>query len=661
MTRHPKLHPMRAWWLVILLQGTAAIFTSAAVPDFALLLQQSEQVETTAPDQSLALAQQARDAAITELDQLRADARIAHLQRALTNYPVAIELSTRGLQRAKELGNLELQARFHYVLGRAAWNLGDYTSSSEDYVAAIKAAEAVNSPPLVFDTHIGFTSLFVDLKQPAQALFHLQQARLIAERLGDKVRLGDWHKVSGNNALAQRNYDLARQEQEISLRLHREAGSDRGIADALQNIGFVIEQQGDLTTALTYTRDSIVSYRKLRLPRQLVNALRQSGRLLVKLGRIDEGLADLDQSLKMSQELKLRSATVSAFRELARAYEAKGDFKAAYDWQRKLVTENEAVLSERARHQLLFLSGRYQAERRQHEIDLLRRDQTAKAAELTHVRSQRIGLIALLALGLVTLAALIRSQRIKRRAEQRVLAEATAARLAAEETDAFKTKLVSMVSHDIRGPIGNILSMGEELRADPATPPDDTRVQVIVHESRHVLGLAQDLLDAAALETGRLQLQSSPVDLADIARTALDRVSLIAGAKGQRLDFQPPPAGSALVNGDATRLTQATTNLLSNAIKYSPRNTTVRLSVTRQQDRVGLAVQDEGPGIPPESIPQLFRPFSRLATRPTGGESSHGLGLAITHDLIRLHGGEVLVDSAIGRGSTFTISLPALA
>lgn len=649
---------LSAWCLAVILCGTSAL-AAVSTPSPAALLQQSESLETTAPEKSLALAQQAREASGTELDRLRADARIAHLQRALTNYPAAIDLATRGLQRARELGDLELQARFHYVLGRAAWNLGDYPSSTEDYVAAIKAAEAANSPLVAFDAHLGFTSLFVDLKQPAQALFHIEQARAIAERLQDKIRLGDLHKVSGNNALAQRNYDLARQEQELSLRLHREAGSERGVADAYQNLGYVIEQQGDLATALSQTRESIALYQKLGLPRQLINAQRQQGRLLVKLGRVDEGIAELEQVLKMSQDLKLRSAIVSAYRELARAHEARGDLKAAYGWQQKLMAENEAVLSERARNQLLFLSSRYQTERRQHEIDLLRRDQLAKDAELAYVRDQRIGLIALLGLGAVALAALISRQRIKRRAAQRVLAEATAARQAAEHADALKTRLVGMVSHDIRGPIGNILAMGEELRDDPAAPRGDTRVQVIVHEARHVLGLAGDLLDSAALEAGRLQLQSAPVDLAQVAQTALDRVALRAEAKGQTLRLLPPAGPDSVIQGDRDRLIQATTNLVSNAVKYSPRHSTIQLSVARRPGRVCLAVQDEGPGIPPESVPLLFRPFSRLPSQATGGESSHGLGLSIAHELVRLHGGEILVEPAPTRGSIFTISLPS--
>jgi signal transduction histidine kinase len=112
------------------------------------------------------------------------------------------------------------------------------------------------------------------------------------------------------------------------------------------------------------------------------------------------------------------------------------------------------------------------------------------------------------------------------------------------------------------------------------------------------------------------------------------------------------------VSGDPSRLTQVTRNLVGNAVKYSPRGATVRVGVERKDGAVLLRVSDEGPGISEENIPQLFLPFSRLAVTPTGGESSHGLGLSIAHDLVKLHGGTIRVESKPGAGATFIVEFP---
>ncbi len=627
----------------------------------AALLALSVTVEAFDMARARLAAQQARDSATNPRDEMLADARLATVLRRQGDYTTAFNLLRSALDRATTLRDAVARIPVLYAYAQISWSLSDYPTSMESYQELLQLAEKQGDRYHEGRSHLGLGVLYSENQEKPRARAEAESALRIFTETGDEESQADALNNLGNNLRSTGEFDRAGDAHERALAIRTKLGHRRAMADSLVNLGEVARVRGDFAAALDYTRRAFALYEKLGMKRYLANTHIQFAQILRATHRLDETLATLNTGFVYAEQLNSSTILANYHREFAAVHEARGDFRASLDSQRKFTAATTAAMGEKSRQRIDFLQVRFDSERRQHELDVLRRDHAAKELELTHVRNQRIGLVILLCLGIATLAALIRSQRIKRRAEQRVLAEATAARHTAEEADAFKSKLVGMVSHDIRGPLGNILAMGEELRDDSALETDDTRVQVIVHESRHVLGLAQDLLDAAALETGRLQLQSSPVDLADIARTALDRVSLLAGAKGQQLDFRKTSGAPTLVNGDVTRLTQATTNLLSNAIKYSPRNTAVRVSLVREQDRVRLAVQDEGPGIAAESVPELFRPFSRLSARPTGGESSHGLGLAITHDLIRLHGGDVTVDSTPGRGSTFTISLPALA
>ena len=119
-------------------------------------------------------------------------------------------------------------------------------------------------------------------------------------------------------------------------------------------------------------------------------------------------------------------------------------------------------------------------------------------------------------------------------------------------------------------------------------------------------------------------------------------------------------AAAALpVLGDAARLAQALDNLVDNAVKYTPTGGAIRVTAERRGPHACVAVADEGPGLAPGDMGRIFQPFQRLSAMPTGGESSTGLGLHITRDFIARHGGSVEVDSAPGRGTTFTILLPA--
>jgi signal transduction histidine kinase len=109
--------------------------------------------------------------------------------------------------------------------------------------------------------------------------------------------------------------------------------------------------------------------------------------------------------------------------------------------------------------------------------------------------------------------------------------------------------------------------------------------------------------------------------------------------------------------GDASRLYQVVANLVSNAIKFTPPGKAIAVTVSREGPRVVLRVRDEGPGMSTEVQARLFTPFAQGAARPTGGESSHGLGLSIAHEIVRLHGGSLRVESKPGAGATFIVEL----
>jgi signal transduction histidine kinase len=261
----------------------------------------------------------------------------------------------------------------------------------------------------------------------------------------------------------------------------------------------------------------------------------------------------------------------------------------------------------------------------------------------------------------IALGAFMLHQRTRRRAERAVLAETQAAKEAAEEADRVKTRFLGVASHDIRTPLGNIVYLAGELRRSLPAAPRGEFLDTITAEAQRVLSLVEELLTIAALETGKLELHHAPLDLADVTRAAIDTLRWQATAKRQILELAPAPVGTGAIVGDAARLHQVVTNLVTNAIKFSPPNAMVAVSLTRAGNTLTLAVRDEGPGLSPENIAKLFAPFERLASHPTAGESSHGLGLSIAHEIVRLHGGTIRVESLPGTGATFFVELPALA
>jgi two-component system sensor histidine kinase/response regulator len=164
------------------------------------------------------------------------------------------------------------------------------------------------------------------------------------------------------------------------------------------------------------------------------------------------------------------------------------------------------------------------------------------------------------------------------------------------------------------------------------------------------------LLDVSQIESGKLELNLEPVSVEGFLTEAVRRHTRLAAPKGTRVVLEEGEEGTVMA--DWNRLRQVIDNLVSNAVKYSPAGSTVHIWAERVPSGWRINVRDEGPGIEADERGALFQYFSRLSARPTGGEKSTGLGLAITRKVIEAHGGQIDVDSGPERGSTFWFTLP---
>lgn len=240
---------------------------------------------------------------------------------------------------------------------------------------------------------------------------------------------------------------------------------------------------------------------------------------------------------------------------------------------------------------------------------------------------------------------------------QRELAKKNAALAALNEQ---KNRLLGMAAHDLRNPLGVIMSYAKFLDRMAGARLDEKERQFVAQigkSSEFMLRLLEDLLDVSQIESGKLNLALAPVDLAALVanNVALNRV--LAGAKQIVIELESPETPTAVL-ADATKIEQVLNNLISNAVKYSHAGTAVRVSVGADDKEIVVAVRDQGQGIPEAELSKLFQPFSKTSVKSTAGEKSTGLGLAISRKIVEGHGGRIRVDSRVGEGSTFSFSLP---
>jgi signal transduction histidine kinase/CheY-like chemotaxis protein len=234
--------------------------------------------------------------------------------------------------------------------------------------------------------------------------------------------------------------------------------------------------------------------------------------------------------------------------------------------------------------------------------------------------------------------------------------QAEAGELAAESANTAKSAFLATMSHEIRTPLNGVLGMTQAMAADELTEVQRERLDVIHRSGEALLAILNDVLDLSKIEAGKLELETIEFDLGDLAQGAYSAFTALANKKGLSFALDIAPARGRYL-GDPTRLRQILYNLISNALKFTEQGE-IRVCARRDGDLLEVAVIDTGVGISRENLVRLFQKFDQLDSSTTRRFGGTGLGLAICHELAQLMGGEIAVESELGRGSRFIVSLP---
>jgi two-component system sensor histidine kinase BaeS len=221
----------------------------------------------------------------------------------------------------------------------------------------------------------------------------------------------------------------------------------------------------------------------------------------------------------------------------------------------------------------------------------------------------------------------------------------------------LRRQLMADIAHELRTPLSLILGYTESL-SDGKLPPSQETFDIMHDEAQHLSRLVDDLRTLSLADAGELPLTRQPLDVP----TLLERVVLAHSPEAQRrgisLRVEPSPT-LPVIEADAGRMAQVLENLVSNALCYTPEGGEISLSAKADMGAVKLRVQDNGVGITPGDLPFVFDRFYRADKSLQRNGTESGLGLAIAKSIVEAHGGSISVESTLGQGTTFTITLPA--
>ena len=245
--------------------------------------------------------------------------------------------------------------------------------------------------------------------------------------------------------------------------------------------------------------------------------------------------------------------------------------------------------------------------------------------------------------------------------EEELLREMNAMKSELESLSAEKTKLLSIVSHDIKSPFNRIFALVNLMKMDTDNLTDEqkeylSKIQQVVKDG---MSLIRNMLDMRSIEGDGITMKWEEVDVVQTLKGVLKNAKAIAELKNINLKFSATQ-DSITLRTDKHYLTRIIENLLSNALKFSQTDTAVGIKIFLKDEMACIAVIDEGPGIDIEEQKQMYQKYVSLSSKPTDGESTTGLGLYIVKALLDKINGEISCDSIVGKGTTVTVRLPLI-
>ena len=610
------------------------------------------------------------------------------------DYDAALEHYHQGAAICAEIGDRSFGMNIQMNIAVIFLNTGDFLAAIENFEEVLFVAQALKQPQTEVIALLNLSLAEKNLGNYPRSLDYLYQAmRLYDRQEGLPARsyalrflggiLQEMESYEEAEVYFNRGLELAKgldSKDQIATVLHDLAGlyrkTDRGpkaLANYLEAIKYY-EEIGN-KTSLSITAEQVARYHQENnqleeaIPfieqvqqigeaqgdqQMLAHAAFLQGQNHFLRGQSTQALPPAQRAHRIYTDIQLLEGVQASSELLYQLYKSTGQANRALAMYEQHISARDSIQSEA--NQKAAIKQQYQYEyEKQKQLDDLENEKRLAVEQEQKQKQQNLSMAIAIGLILTLILAIFIYNRLQVTRQQKAIIEQQKAQV--EQSEKYKEQFLANMSHEIRTPMHAISGMVKILQRNQHPSTQDVYLDAMQTSSDNLLIILNDVLDLSKIEAGKLDIQEVPMSVIEVVENVLSILKYKAEDKGLLLQAHIDPQVPTLILGDPARLNQVLTNLLGNAIKFTDRGQ-VGISLSVLEERIQIAVQDTGIGIPAEKLQSIFRSFEQVKSKERLNAGGTGLGLSISQQLVHLMDGQIWIESQFGEGSTFFLSLP---
>jgi two-component system, sensor histidine kinase and response regulator len=571
----------------------------------------------------------------------------------------ALQLALEGKLLAERLA---YKKGIAHMLESIAWmhyRNSDLSEALRIATEALSIAKQINDKSIIASSLISIAAIYFDQKQFETAIIHFREAAYISKKAGDFKTYGRSLGNIGFSFIQLGKYDSAIHYTTLSYDLAKRTNEFYVLGFSCRNFGEIAVAQANFARAIIYYNEGISLADASNNNYLKISLLYRLGAVYNHLRNPDRAIPLLQKAVQIGKKYSYRDELESSLRQLAESYILLDDPLTAYAFQSEYIALHDSLTNRRRIEQLSIAQTKFDSELKQAQIEVLTRDAALQQESYNQQRLVTYLSIACAAVFLIFMFVLsYNNRRIKgaKKVVEHRNAEIKKQTTLLRESNATKDKLFSIISHDLRSPLGGLKGLMELISREGLT--QEEFIQVSKNLRKNIDSVYDDLDNLLHWAQAQLNGIKSNKGLFNLFELVSSKIHLFEEvARNKELLIVNAVDASIYLQADINQIGLVIRNLLANAVKFSHVRGRIQILAQRKGSNVEISVTDTGVGMSPAEVDKLFQTETHFTKRGTGNEKGMGLGLLLAKEFVEGNGGEIFVESEVGKGSTFKIIL----